>query len=172
MNRIDLPLPDPKVDLVLERVVDVPRSLVWKAWTEPEHLMKWFTPAPWRTVACEIDLRPGGMFRTVMQSPEGQDYPNLGCYLDVIDGERLVWTNALEPGFRPARPLQGPQKECAELIFTAAITLADHGSGTRYVALAMHRSEAERRSHEEMGFHEGWGKALDQLVDLAPTMRR
>ena len=66
---------DSKLDLVLERVVDVPRELVWAAWTKPEHIMKWFTPAPWTTVDCEIDLRPGGIFRTVMRSPEGQEFP-------------------------------------------------------------------------------------------------
>ncbi len=70
---------DPKLDLILEREIDVPPELVWRAWTEPQHLMKWFTPAPWKTVECEIDLRPGGIFRTVMRSPEGQDMDNAGC---------------------------------------------------------------------------------------------
>lgn len=69
MTRSNPQQPDPKLDLVLERVVDVPRELVWKARTTPEHLKKWFTPAPWTTVDCEIDLRPGGIFRTVMRSP-------------------------------------------------------------------------------------------------------
>jgi len=78
----DLPEIRPDLDLVLEREVDVRPELVWRAWTEPEHLMPWFTPAPWRTVACEIDLRRGGAFRTTMRSLEGQDYPNVGCYLD------------------------------------------------------------------------------------------
>ena len=67
-----------KLDLVLERVVDVSPELVWMAWTQPEHLKKWFTPAPWTTVECVIDLRPGGEFRTVMKSPEGALYPNSG----------------------------------------------------------------------------------------------
>ena len=70
--------PDPKLDLVLERVVDVPPNLVWAVWTTPEYVKQWFTPAPWRTVDCEIDLRPGGVFRTVMRSPEGQEFPNVG----------------------------------------------------------------------------------------------
>jgi len=84
MTSRPIPLePDPKLDLLLERVVDVPRELVWAAWTEPAHLKKWFTPDPWKTVDCEIDLRPGGLFRTVMRSPEGQDFPNVGCYLEL-----------------------------------------------------------------------------------------
>src|SRR5207253_1360188 len=76
--------PDPKLDLVLERDVDVPLELVWAAWTRPEHIPKWFAPAPWSCVDCEIDLRPGGSFRTVMRSPEGQDFPIDGCILEVV----------------------------------------------------------------------------------------
>ena len=94
--------PDSKLDLVLERVVDVPPELVWAAWTRPEHIVKWFTPEPWTTVDCEIDLRPGGIFRTTMRSPEGRDFPNLGCYLEIIENEKLVWTDILLPGYRPA----------------------------------------------------------------------
>lgn len=95
--------PDPKLDLVLERVVDVPRDLVWKAWTEPEHVTKWFAPAPWTTVDCEIDLRPGGIFRSVMRSPDGNEFPNIGCYLEVVPNEKLVWTDALLPDTAPRR---------------------------------------------------------------------
>ena len=156
---------DPRLDLVLERVVDVPVELVWKAWTVPEHLMKWFTPAPWRTVECEIDLRPAGTFSTVMQSPEGQKFSNAGCYLEVVENRRLVWTNALEPGFRPCGKTPAEAAECAELIFTAVITMEPSGSGTRYTALVMHKDEETSKRHADMGFHDGWGKALDQLVE-------
>lgn len=164
MTRANIHPPDPKLDLVLERVVDVPRELVWLAWTTPEHIKKWFTPAPWSTVDCEIDLRPGGIFRTVMRSPEGQEFPGLGCYLEVIHNERLVWTSVLAPGYRPA-PARAETGDCHDLPFTAVITLEPHGSGTRYSALAIHRDEEGRKQHDEMGFHDGWGKALDQLVD-------
>ena len=156
---------DPKLDLVLERVVDVAPELVWAAWTQPEHLLHWFTPAPWKTVDCEIDLRPGGIFRTVMRSPEGQEFPGSGCYLEVIPNQRLVWTNALGPGFRPAGPPGANEAECNHFAFTAVIALAPQGNGTKYTALVMHAAEDGRRKHEEMGFHEGWGKALDQLVE-------
>ena len=165
MNRPNAYPIDPKLDLVLERTVEVPRELVWRAWTEPEHLMKWFTPVPWRTVECEIELRPGGMFRTVMQSPEGERYPNVGCYLEVVPNEKLAWTDALAPGWRPAA-----RRDPDELVMTAIILLEAHGAGTRYTAIALHRDEAGRKKHEEMGFHEGWGKALDQLVAWAKKM--
>jgi len=160
MTRMNLALPDPKLDLVLERIVDVPRELVWAAWTTPQHLKKWFTPLPWTTVDCEIDLRPGGIFRTVMRSPEGEEFPNLGCYLDVVTNERLVWTNALAPGYRPA----AQPSSCVPFFFTAVISL------TKYTGLVMHSDEQHTQQHAAMGFHDGWGTTLDQLVALAKTM--
>lgn len=169
MTEAKLPQVDPVLDLVFGRRVDVPAELVWKAWTMPEHLKPWFTPAPWTTVDCEIDLRPGGIFRTVMRSPEGQEFRNVGCYLEVVTNERLVWTNALGPGFRPARQASSDEG-CAAFTFTAIIALAPDGKGTRYTATVIHGNEEDRARHEAMGFHEGWGKALDQLVALAARM--
>jgi uncharacterized protein YndB with AHSA1/START domain len=151
---------DPRLDLVLERTVDVSPELVWMAWTQPERLKKWFTPVPWTTVDCEIDLRPGGVFRTVMRSPEGRDFPNLGCYLEIVPQRKLVWTDALEAGYRPSR--QDPH---LSFRFTASVVLEPHGKGTKYTAIAMHGDEASRKKHDDMGFQAGWGKALEQLVE-------
>lgn len=163
MSQANLFSIDPKLDLVLERYVDVPCERVWAAWTQPEHLKKWFTPAPWQTVEAEIDLRPGGRFFTMMRSPEGQQFPNVGCYLEVEENSRLVWTNSVLPGFRPA---PAPVAEHGGFHFTAAVLMEAHGKGTRYTAIAMHGDETTRAQHEAMGFHDGWGKALDQLVEL------
>ncbi|MFW6085359.1 MAG: SRPBCC family protein [Gemmatimonadota bacterium] len=154
-----LPAHDPDLDLVLERVVDVPPELVWKAWTEPEHLKQWFVPAPWSCAEAEIDPRPGGIMRTVMRSPEGDLHPNVGCYLEVVENRRLVFTDALLPGWRPA----------PEPFFTAVVTIEPEGEGTRYVARAIHRDAEGREKHEKMGFHDGWGAALDQLVELVES---
>lgn len=153
--------PDPQLDLVLERVVDVPPEMVWEAWTDPEQLKQWFTPAPWKTVQCEIDLRAGGRFYTVMESPEGERFPGDGCYLEVVPNRRLVFTDALLPGYRPA---ENP-------FMTAIVEITPEGSGTRYRAVAMHSSEATREKHEEMGFAEGWAKALDQMVAMIESRR-
>ena len=155
---------DPNLDLVLERVIDVPPSLVWEAWTKPEHIVKWFTPAPWSTVDCEIDLRPGGMFRTTMRSPEGQEFPNAGCYLEVVEGKRLVFTDALGPGYRPLPDGDAP------FHFTAVVIIEPAGSGTKYTAIAMHADPKGQKAHADMGFADGWGKALDQLVAHAKTL--
>ncbi|HKG91100.1 MAG TPA: SRPBCC family protein, partial [Gemmatimonadaceae bacterium] len=133
-----------------------------------EHLKQWFTPAPWKTVECEIDLRPGGIFRTVMQSPEGERYPHVGCYLEVVENERLVWTDALLSGYRPAN--HATSDRLGLTCFTAVITLEPYGTGTKYTATAMHKNDAERKHHEELGFHQGWGTALDQLVALVKDM--
>lgn len=157
---------DPELDLVLERYIDVPTELVWRAWTTPDLLVKWFTPQPWSTASAEIDLRPGGVFRVVMRSPEGQEIDQgAGCYLEVVEGRKLVWTSALEPGFRPSRADPGIGH------FTAVIRMEPKGSGTQYSATAIHSKVESRKKHEEMGFFEGWGAALDQLVDLVKSQQ-
>lgn len=152
---------DPKLDLAIERIIDVPRELVWKAWTMPEHLRRWFTPKPWTVHECEVDLRPGGTFRTLMRSPEGEESLINGCYLEVIPNERLVWTDALLPGFRPA----------AKPFLTGVLLLEPHGrAGTRYTAMAIHSDQETRDAHEKMGFYDGWGAVTDQMIELIKTM--
>jgi uncharacterized protein YndB with AHSA1/START domain len=154
--------PDPELDLVLERVVDVPPELVWQAWTRPEYLKQWWTPAPWQTVDAEIDLRPGGIFRTVYRSPEGREYANLGCYLEIVPNKRLIWTDALGPGYRPNKNAIIPGMG----FFTAIISMEPEGKGTRYRAIAIHKDPAAKEAHDKMGFYEGWSAVLDQLVAL------
>jgi len=103
-----------------------------------------------------------------MQSPEGENFPNIGCYLEIVEHERLIWTNALLPVYRPNQTTEA----CPEVAFpfTAVISLEPQGSGTKYTALVIHADAASRKKHEDMGFHNGWGAALDQLVVLAKTM--
>lgn len=160
MTHESAPRPDPTLDLVLERWVDVTPERVWAAWTEPEYLVRWFAPAPWTVSDCTIDLRPGGRFRTVMRSPEGEDHPGEGCFLDIVPQRRLVWTAALRAGYRP----QGSDQAGPGLPFTAFILLEPEGTGTRYTAVTLHGTPSDRDRHAAMGFEEGWGKALDQLV--------
>ncbi len=162
----------PALDLSFERVIDVPPALVWRAYTEPELLKQWFCPLPWKTVDAELDVRPGGIFRTTMQSPEGKDYANMGCYLETVKNEKLVWTNALLPGFRPA-PVNAPcGDESVEFMFTATVEMFAHGGGgTRYRATVSHADEAGCKQHADMGFEGGWGAALAQLVALMKTQQ-
>ncbi|MBX9841772.1 MAG: SRPBCC family protein [Xanthobacteraceae bacterium] len=152
---------DPRLDLVMTRFTKLPRAILWRCWTEPEHLMPWFCPLPWKTIDCEIDLKPGGIFRATMLSPEGKEFPNTGCYLEVVRHERLVWTDALLPGFRPS---ENP-------FMTAILTFEDHPDGTKYVARALHKNDADRKKHEDMGFEQGWGTVFEQLVAYAQKLK-
>jgi uncharacterized protein YndB with AHSA1/START domain len=146
---------DPALDLVLERDIDVPVELVWKAWTTPSSLKEWFVPKPWSITSVEIDLRPGGIFATTMRSPEGQEFPNVGSYIEVVPNERLVFTDTLLPGYRPSE----------KPYFSAVLELSPIPGGTRYRAIAIHGTPENRKSHEEMGFHDGWGTVVTQMVE-------
>lgn len=163
LERLEQAMGAARTDLALTRIVDVPAALLWKAWTEPEHLKQWFCPKPWMTTDCRIDLRPGGEFYTLMRGPEGEEHGGSGCFLEVVPLERLVWTSALEPGYRPSADQFMP--------FTAIITFEEHGGKTRYTARALHATPDSRKRHEDMGFHHGWNAALDQLVELAGRLR-
>jgi uncharacterized protein YndB with AHSA1/START domain len=104
-----------------------------------------------------MDMRPGGAFVTEMSDSGGPFVPHLAaCFLDVAEGERIVFTNALTEGWRPAE--RG--------FMTAVIRFSDHPDGTEYVAYAMHKNRADRDKHEEMGFHDGWGTVTAQLAAL------
>ncbi len=147
-------------ELSLVRMIDVPPEKVFRAWTEPELLMRWFTPKPWTVSSAELDVRPGGSNVIVMRSPEGQEFSNRGVYLDVIRNERLVLTDAYTEAWKPSdKPFM-----------TAIITFENQGGKTKYTARVLHWNEADRKTHEEMGFHEGWGKATDQLAELVATL--
>ena len=152
---------DPKLDLVLERELDVPVELVWRAWTTAEHLRHWFVPKPWTITACDLDVRPGGAMHFTIRSPEGQEFPNSGCYLEVKPFERLVTTDTLLGGYRPS----------SNPFFTAVLDFARNGEGTRYRAIAIHGEEASRQKHEEMGFHDGWGTVVSQMVEYIKSGR-
>ena len=157
------------LDLVLERTLDAPCELVWKAYTDPEHLKKWFAPRPYEITECELDLRPGGIFRIRMVGPDGFDtgHGSAGCILEVVEGEKLVWTSALGPGYRPAEMGEG----CESFPMTAIITLADAGGGkTLYRAVALHRDATDKDRHAKMGFDEGWGTTARQLEELARSL--
>lgn len=154
---------DPHLDLRLERTVDVPPSFVWDAWTQPALLKQWFCPRPWMTVEVDLDLRPGGRFRTNMRGPDGTEFDNTGCFLEVVVGSKLVWTGALGPDYRPKVASGEP------FVMTAIINIAATATGgTHYTAVVLHADAASREKHEAMGFHQGWGAAFDQLVELAP----
>lgn len=146
-------------ELVLTRIIDLPPRSLFRAWTEPELLKQWFCPRPWGVARATLDVRAGGICNVVMLSPEGQEFPNPGVYLEVVANRRLVFTDAYTEAWVPS----------AKPFMTGIIDFEDLGGKTRYTARALHWTEADRDTHEKMGFHEGWGKATDQLVELMST---
>jgi len=156
---------DPKLDIVFERFVDAPVHLVWDALTRPEHIREWYMPREWGRVShTELDARPGGIFRIDIAVGDGREVPNLGCVLEAVPLERLVWTSMLFPGYRPA--------VFDDIPITAIMTLKAEGSGTRYVFTALHRDEADVEKNRESGWQQGTEIALDQLVAHVKSMNR
>jgi uncharacterized protein YndB with AHSA1/START domain len=154
-------------DLVVERTLEAPRDLVWRAWSDPELLKQWWAPRPYQTSECALDLKPGGAFYTRMTGPDGFDSAGTGCFLEVVAGERVVWTSALLPGWRPAEQIE----DCGGFPFTAIVTLDDAGEGrTLYRAVALHRNQAERDAHASMGFEQGWGTCAEQLGEVTSRL--
>ncbi len=147
-------------DLVLERVVPIRPASLWRGWTDPAILVQWFTPKPWVTVEAEIDPVPGGVFRTVMCGPNGERNEGTGCVLEAVRDQRLVWTSAMEPGFRPVA------HSTEAFLFTAILEFLPVDGGTLYRATARHSTPADATQHAGMGFEEGWRAALQQLVEL------
>ncbi|WP_377291353.1 SRPBCC family protein [Rhizobium sp. SG2393] len=146
--------------LMLSRLIPVPRAALYRCWTDPALITRWFTPAPWKTVEAELDVRAGGRSRIVMESPDGDRFPSEGLYLEVVENEKLVFTDAFTAAWQPSN----------KAFMVGIITFADEAGGTRYTATVRHWNAEDRKTHEEMGFHEGWGKATDQLAALAATL--
>lgn len=146
----------PGCELVVARVIDAPRDRVYRTWVT--RLRHWWGPHGTTTTDCEMDLRPGGVFRTVMRAPDGTDHPTKGLFLEVVENERIVFTDAFETGWRPS----------PGIFFTAIITFeALPGDKTRCTVRAVHWTNEDREKHERIGFHQAWGECLDRLVTLA-----
>jgi uncharacterized protein YndB with AHSA1/START domain len=155
---------NPKLDFVIERFIDAPTRLVWAALTKPEHLKEWYMPKGYGRVArAEMDVRPGGILSIDIAGADGQEVPNLGCFLEVIPMERLVWTSMLFPGYRPA--------VFDDIPITAIMTMKSEGAGTRYVFTGLHRDEADFEKNKASGWQEGTEIAVDQFVAHVKSMK-
>jgi uncharacterized protein YndB with AHSA1/START domain len=151
---------NPETDLTLERRFAAPPDKVWRALTEPDLIKQWFAPKPVETREVRMEVRPGGAYYTLMVLPDGTEMGSEGCILAAETARFLVFTDALRGGWRPN----------PEPFMTAELRLAPDGDGTLYSVRVMHNDEAARHKHEEMGFHEGWGTAADQLGALVETL--
>ena len=148
---------DPERDLEISRIINAPRQRVWDAWSKPDQFAQWWIPEPALCRVVAMELRPGGALVTEMSENGGPFGPHLSaCYLEIIEGRRIVVSNALVGGWRPAE----------QPFMTADITLDDHDLGTAYRAVVMHKSPEDRNLHQELGFYDGWGTVAAQLAKL------
>ena len=155
---------DPKLDFTIERTIDAPTRLVWEALTQPEHLKQWYMPREWgRVTRAELDLRPGGIVSIDIATADGKAFPNVGCILEAIPMQRLVWTSMLFPGYRPA--------VFDDIPITAIMALESQGDGTRYVFTALHRDAADFEKDMESGWAQGTTIAVDQFVEHVLAMK-
>lgn len=150
---------DNDLDLGLERVIRAPRSTVWAAWTDPASLARWWIPAPTRCRVERLEPVAGGAFVTSMSEDGIEFAPHMdACFLVVDEGERIVFTNAVDSRWRPATP--------DPVAMVAEIVLRDHPDGTDYRVRVRHGDPAGRDLHERLGFVDGWGTVTGQLAQL------
>jgi uncharacterized protein YndB with AHSA1/START domain len=156
---------NPDLDLAVHRVIRAPRAAVWDAWTDPASLEQWWLPAPTHCRVDRLDVTPGGAFVTRCSDDGVRFGPHLdACFLVVDELERIVFTNAVDSGWRPANPAPVPM--------TAEITLRDHPGGTDYRVTVRHGDPAARDRHERLGFADGWGTVTAQLAELTEREHR
>ncbi len=135
-----------KPDLVITRVFDAPRRLVFEAWTKAEHVSRWFAPRPLTMPSCEVDFRPGGVFRFVMHSPDGTDYPFEGAFREIVPPERIVFAGTIHEGNATV----------------TTVTLAEHEGKTTLTMQQTFTAESDATR----GAKQGWTMTLDQLGEL------
>ncbi len=152
--------PNDERELVLARLLDAPVEKVFRCWTDPKVIPRWFTPAPWTTPRAEVDLRPGGANFVLMRGPNGEEVPNHGVYLEVVLNRKLVFTDAYVRAWEPS----------PKPFMTVTLTFEPEGDGTRYVARVAHWTIEDRKAHEQMGFETGWGICADQLEATARSL--
>ncbi|PTR10788.1 uncharacterized protein YndB with AHSA1/START domain [Nitrosospira sp. Nsp5] len=143
--------------LVITRIFDAPRSLVFKAWTQPEHLAHWCCPRGFTTPFHQSDIRPGGAWRVCMRSPEGKDYWVRGFYREIVEPEQLVFTHTWE---------DAEGKPDHETLVTVSLTEHD-GKTTQVFRQAIFKSVENRDSHEG-----GWNESFDNLADYLVQVSR
>jgi uncharacterized protein YndB with AHSA1/START domain len=143
-------------ELRVSRLIKASPEAVWKTYVE--RTAEWFCPRPWTTPMVDWDLRVGGRADVTLRSPEGEDFPYAGVFLEVQPGRKLVSTGALTEGWIP---------QPGDMNFVRIDLFEPEGEGTRYTAIARHWDAKAVETHKTMGFEQGWGAVADQLAELA-----
>ena len=173
LNNTDVDIRDR--ELVLTRVFSAPRKLVFKVWTDPKHVSKWWGPKVFTNPVCEIDLRPGGAFLYVMRSPQGQDFPVQGKFIEIVPNERLVY---IDESFKQQdmwKALIGSKVSSdvdfstLHLIYT--VTFEDHGDETKFTLVARFVSNEVRDAMIGLQMAEGWTESLEKFADELEAVR-
>jgi uncharacterized protein YndB with AHSA1/START domain len=141
-------------ELVITRVFDAPRELVWKAWTDPKHVAQWWGPKDCTNPVCELDVRPGGAILIHMQVPDGAVYPQKGVFHEIAPPERLVFTTS---SFEDAAG--NPQFEDLN-----TVTFEEQGGKTK-LTLRVVVKAAPEVGDALAGMEEGWNQGLDRLAE-------
>lgn len=141
--------------LTITRVFDAPRELVFKAWTEVEHLKRWWGPHSFTNPVCEIELRRGGSIRIDMRSPDGTIYPMTGVFQEIVAPERLVFKSMA---------LDGEGEPLFEILNTVLFSDAN-GKTTLTVQARVLRATADAPQYLD-GMQEGWNQSLDRLAEV------
>jgi uncharacterized protein YndB with AHSA1/START domain len=149
-------------ELELTRLFRAPPAALWRCWSEPALIAKWWAPSPVLTREVVLDLRAGGQLRATQQTPDGAQDVTEYCILAVEPGTLIVLTDMLTCGFRPA--LQ------PDIGFSATVRFSAEAGGARYTVRLAHADAAACARHEDMGFHETWGIAASQLGALAESL--
>ena len=148
-------------ELVIERIFDAPRELVWRAWTEPELLMRWWGPQGFTCPVAKIDLRVGGTFLNCMRTPDGQDYWSTGVYREIVEPERIVCTDSFadaDGNVVPASHYGMPEDVPLEMLLT--VTFEEYEGKTRMTLRHLGLPEAIERDAST-----GWNQSLDKLAE-------
>lgn len=142
--------------LVINRVFDAPRELVFEAWTDPKHLAQWWGPKGFTNTVHDIDIRPGGVWRYVMHGPDGVDYYNKIVYIEVVNPERLVYSHG------------GGDEDDS---FQVTVTFAEQGGKTKLTMRMLFKSAEElNKVVKEYGAIEGANSTLDRLEEQLAKM--
>ncbi len=158
----DRAAPPAAPELVITRVFDAPREVVFRAWTEPEHFVRWWGPNGFTTPVCKIDLRPGGVWHVCMRSPDGRDYWSKGVYREIVVPERIVATDFFsDEAGNLVQPSQYglPAAWPAEMLLT--VTFAEQDGKTR---LTVRQSVPESLARS-IGAVDGWNQSFDRLAE-------
>jgi uncharacterized protein YndB with AHSA1/START domain len=150
-------------EIVITRVFNAPRELVFKAWTDPKHVAQWWGPKGFTTKVIELDLRPGGKSRYVMIGPDGTEYPVKGVFREIVPLERIVTTDEFDEGFEKVVNADLPKGIVMTVLFE------DLDGKTKLTLRIVHESAEDRRKHEEMGVIGGWNSSFDCLDEFLVT---